>query len=181
MVRAGQERRGSRRDRRAFTLLEVLLALALVSLLGGFLVMDWAGLAGSFARPSPREALQEAFRSAHYLAERRERATWIRAGEEGGFVEVIDPEGGAVLLRQEIPGLESLRAVEGAGSIASPVRSLRLRGREGGAVVRIGPEGVAEGRALAVGLGGRVHSLVHDPFSGALLREDGQPWGASRP
>jgi prepilin-type N-terminal cleavage/methylation domain-containing protein len=161
-----------------FTLLEVLLALALVSILGGFLVLDWSGLAGAFARPSPRESVQEVFRSAHYLAERREQAMWIRPAAETEALEVVDAESGAVLLQQPVPGLRSFHAVEREGATsAARSSSLRRRGDEG-RMVRIGPEGVGEGTGVVISLGRREFTLRHDPFSGALLTEDGEPWGA---
>ena len=102
MIASGTHWRAAQRVRspRGFSILEILVALALVGLLAATVVMSIPGLMnGLGSRPMP-EILQKSVRDARYQAALRKEMVSLRFDDEVGAFIVTDPAGATLTSRE---------------------------------------------------------------------------------
>ncbi len=147
--------------RKGFTLLEILLVIALIGLMSGFLLTDWGNVSEAFGRRDWRETVEEAFRRGHFLAEIREEGVRLR----------FDPESGDFLLEDSRTG-EGIESLE-----AGQIRDISLVRGRADRIADLGYDGfsvrfAADGSATPVVFEVRTDSdgviLRNHPFSGKL-------------
>lgn len=142
--------------------------IALIGLLGGFLLMDWGNIADTFGRRSGKEAIEEGFRRAHFLAETGDRSIRMRFAQEDGTLILEDAENGDVLETMAVPGVEEIRRVDGRSSAME-----RIRSRDEYFSVRFGRDGSAEPIVFQVTRSQSKDRFHNHPFSGQLLEGEG--------
>ncbi len=163
-----------RESRKGFTLLEILLVIALIGLMSGFLLTDWGNVADSFGRRDWKEATEEAFRRGHFLAEVGSEDVVLRLDAEAGEFVFESGGAGAEVERMEAPGIESL---ERAGD---SVRDGGAFGRKDPFAVRFGADGSAQPVVFEVlRANGESAVLRNHPFSGRIWEMDAK--GADAP
>ncbi|MBC2602351.1 prepilin-type N-terminal cleavage/methylation domain-containing protein [Puniceicoccus vermicola] len=151
-----------------FTLIEILLVIALIGLLSGFLLMDWGNVADSFGRRGWKQSMEESFRRAHFLAETENRRIRLRFDPEEQLMILEDAETGNQIETTSLNGVESIRRVGGA-SLGRGLGELR---REPFFAVQFGRDGSAEPLYFEVIRNGDRSIFQNHPFSGRLLGED---------
>ncbi len=165
-------RRCRRRSDRssAFTLLEILLVIALIGLSTGFLLTDWGNVAESFGRRNWKASLQESLRRGHFLAETDDRPVRLRFDPEERVLVLEDGETGVRLEAEPVPGVEEIRRVGGRGG---PADSGPPGSSSPGEVfaIRFGRDGSAEAAVIEVRRPGGIVRLRNHPFSGRLIGE----------
>ncbi len=162
-----------RSQRSGFTLIEILLVIALIGLLGGFLLVDWANMADSFGRRGWKQSLEESFRRAHFLAETGDQPIRLRFDAEEGIAILENAEDGALIESISIGGVEEIRRV-GSRDRATGLAS----GPEGDFFsVRFGRDGSAEAIVFEVTRDRSQIRFRNHPFSGRLADADEEIWG----
>lgn len=151
--------------RSGFTLLEILLVIALIGLLGGFLLMDWGNLAESFGRRSWKESVEETLRRGHFLAETRDRAVRMRFDPEERRLILEDAESGQELESEALDSVEEIRRLGERAAATSLTRPDERRFFS----VRFGRDGSAESILFEVVRESSSARFRNHPFSGRLL------------
>ena len=163
--------RGDRLDRSsAFTLLEILLVIALIGLSTGFLLTDWGNVADSFGRRNWKDSLQESFRRAHFLAETTDQSVRLRFDPEERALVLEDGETGESLEREPVEGIEEIRRTGGRGGAIASNRSRSLSARDLFSI-RFGRDGSAEAVIIEVRRPNGIVRFRNHPFSGRLIEE----------
>jgi|GEM_PF-3866213 len=157
-----------RNAKRGFTLLEILLVIALIGLMGGFLLTDWGNVADSFGRRSWKQTVEEAFRRAHYLAETGDHPVQLRFDPDERILLLESAESGSML--ESFP-LESVEEIERSSELTGRIRSSFGDGgvNRNNFMVRFGRDGSAESIRFDVIRGSESVSFRNHPFSGRLI------------
>ncbi|MGE9289541.1 MAG: type II secretion system protein [Puniceicoccales bacterium] len=154
--------------RRGFTLIEILLVIALIGLLSGLMLTDWGNVADSFGRRSWRQSIEETFRRAHYLAETGDQAIRLRFDPEERTLHLEEAESGELLESTDLSTVESIRRVTAPG-LGSSLGNLRS---DDYFTLRFGRDGSAEPIFFEVTRESSRTTLHNHPFSGRILDED---------
>lgn len=159
----------NRDQRGGFTLIEILLVIALIGLMTGFLLVDWGNVSESFGRRNWKQSIEGTFRRAHYLAETEDEAIRVRFEPEDGVLVIETLEAGDELERVDLRGVEGMAKVERNAST-----SLSRPGQAPFFSIIFGRDGSAEPVVFEVTRQqGRTKFLNH-PFSGRLIDPDGE-------
>jgi len=164
--------RPTAKEKGGFTLLEILLVIALIGLLGGFLLMDWGNLAESFGRRGWQQSIEESFRRGHFLAETRDRSVRLRFDPEERRLVLEDDETGTLLESEPLESVEQMRQIPRDGSVTG----LGADRRQPFFSVRFGRDGAAEPILFEVIREDATHRFRNHPFSGRFMDPD-EEWG----
>ncbi len=150
--------------RKGFTLIEILLVIALIGLLTGFLLVDWGNVSESFGRRNWKQSIEESFRRAHYLAETEDEALRVRFDPEESVLVLERLDGGEELERFPLRGVEEISEVATGAST-----SLSRGARDLIFSIEFGRDGSAETVVFDVTRSDGESRFQNHPFSGRLI------------
>ncbi|MEM0965719.1 MAG: type II secretion system protein [Verrucomicrobiota bacterium] len=150
-----------RSHQEGLTLLEILLVIALIGLLAGFLLTDWGNVADSFGRRGWKQSIEEAFRRGHFLAETNDQSIRLRFDSENRVLILEEGANGTELETVDLPSVETISIVSGGRPTNGFDRDFFS--------VRFGRDGSAQMITFEVERDSGSTLLHNHPFSGQLF------------
>lgn len=157
----------------AFTLIEIILVLALITIASGIAIANFTAFAGREDARSTEELLREAIREARFLAARERVITKLGFDEENGSLRITGGAGGTITYelgeRFTRTGPAEIRFYAippGEGLDPRRLGGARPRGQPEMARVRFAPDRSSTPFAVAIDQGsGQPRRIRFDPFS----------------
>lgn len=159
-------------SKRAFTILEVLLVIALMAITMGFIVFNFDGMRSSIVNASPDKEFIKAMKIARIDALDKGKETSLSYDPESGKIFCKVFESGEILFEKQISKPESPLKLEIIPQYAHCISSMSsmFEGRDVLPYMRFSPDGSATPVLIKFDFGSKIKILNPDPFSGNLRK-----------